>query len=94
MYVPVVIQQPFDAPHSTDCHVLIPKFPPRKRHDILLAYTTDYPFYLLWVHATACGNNLAANIFRNSCSAVKREQDGSFELSLCPLSLGFSDVVG
>lgn len=94
MYVPVVVQQTLDASYSTDCHILIPKFPPRKRHDILLAYTTDYSLYLLWIHAATCGDDLAANVFRNGCCAVKGEQDGSFELSLCPLGLRFSDVVG
>lgn len=94
MYVPVVVQQTLNTPHSADCHILIPKFPPRKRHDILLAYTTDYPLYLLWVHAAACGDDLAANIFRDGCSAVKGEQDGSFELSLCSFGFGFSNVVG
>ena len=94
MYIPVVVQQTLDAPHGTDCHILVPKFPSRKRHDILLAYTTDYPLYLLWVHAAACSYDLAANVFSNGCRAIKREQDGSFELSLCPLGFGLSDVVG
>ena len=73
---------------------MIPKSPPRKRHNILLAYTTDYPLYLFWIHAAACGDNLAANIFRHGCSAIKGEQDGSFELSLCSLGFSFSNVVG
>ena len=94
MHVPVVVQQPLDTPHSTDGHILIPKFPPRKRHDILLAYSPDYPLYFLRIHAAACGDDLAANIFRDGRSAVKREQDGSFQLSLCSLGFGFSNVVG
>lgn len=94
MYVPVIVQQTLDTPHGTDCHILIPKFPPGERHHILLAYTTDYPLYLFWVHAAACGDDLATNIFRNGCSAVEREQDGSFELSLCSLGFGFGNIVG
>ena len=93
MHVPVVVQQTLYTPHSTNCHILIPKFPSRKRHYILLAYTADYPLDFLWVHAPACGDDLTANIFRDGCSAVKREQDGGFELSLCSLGFGFSDVV-
>ncbi len=94
MYVPVIVQQSLNTPHSTDCHVLIPQFSPCKRHDVLLTYTTDYPLYLVWVHAATCGDDLAANVFRNGCSAIKREQDGSFELGLCSLGFGFSNVIG
>lgn len=93
-YVPVVVQQTLNTSHRTYRHILIPKFLPRKRHDILLTDTTNYPLHLLWVHAAACSDDLAANIFRDGCSAVKRKQDGSFELSLCSLGFGFRNVVG
>ena len=84
----------FNAPYRRNSDILIPQLPSREIHHILLRDPPYHPFDLLRVHASACRDNLAPDIFRNGGSAVKGEEDGGFELGFGALGFGAGDVVG
>ncbi len=90
----VVVQKSLNASHRTDRHILIPQLPPRPRHNVLLADASDDALYLLWVHAAAGGDDLAAYIFGDGGGTVEGEEDGGLELGFGALGFGFGDVVG
>ena len=90
----IVVQKPLDATHRTDCNILIPKFPLCKFHNVLFTNPAHNTFYFVRTQATACGDDLPADVFGYGGGAVKREQDRSFKLRFRALSFSFGDIVG
>ena len=90
----IVVQKPLDATHRTDRNILVPEFSLCKFHYVLFTDPSDNTFHFIRTQATACGDDLPADIFGYSGGAVEGEQNGGFELGFRALGFGFGDVVG
>lgn len=90
----LVVKQTLDAANSADSNVLIPQLLIGKLHDVLLGDAVDCSLDLTGAHATTGGDDLPANIFGNSGSAVEGQKYRGLELSLGTLSLGLCHTLG
>lgn len=73
---------------------MIPQLLVSEVHNVGLGNSVNDALNLAGAHATAGGDDLAADILGNSRGTVEREEDGSLELGLGTLDLSSGDVAG
>lgn len=89
-----VVEQRLDGTNGRDGNVLVPNLSPCKVHHVFRCHCVDGPLDLAGAHPSAGGDNLATNVLGQGGGAVKRQEDGSLELGLGALGLGFADGLG
>lgn len=88
----LVVKETLDATDGADSDVLIPQFPVRKVHNVLLSNGVNDTLNLARVHPAAGSDELTADIFGDGRCAVQRQEDRCLQLGLGTLNLGFADI--
>jgi hypothetical protein len=72
----------------------IPELLLSKVHNVLSSDLSNSALNVFGAQSASGGDDLAADIFGNGSGSVKRQKDGSLQLSLGTLDLRLSDVEG
>lgn len=91
---PIIIQQTLNLSDRANRNILIPQPFVRKPRHILGRDGANLLLHLPRTQSPARSDDLAADVFGDGGCPVEREEDGSFELCLGPLDLGFRDGLG